>query len=137
MSKSTKYTRADKARIKVRKKAIKLIKREIDIGRQAYVVYPVIEESETQAMKAAQMANSNAGAMAPPPMMAGLPPPSQVTRFGDAGGGPAAPSLAPGVAAPLTDYGNPGDNAATFGPQKHGRIDGALAGRMGTPNLFK
>ena len=30
MSKSTKYTRADKARIKVRKKAIKLIKREID-----------------------------------------------------------------------------------------------------------
>jgi len=30
LSKSTKYTRADKARIKVRKKAIKLVKREID-----------------------------------------------------------------------------------------------------------
>jgi len=30
------------------------LKREIDAGRQAYVVYPVIEESETQAMKAAE-----------------------------------------------------------------------------------
>ncbi|MGH9674354.1 MAG: ATP-dependent DNA helicase RecG [Bryobacteraceae bacterium] len=30
------------------------VKREIDAGRQAYVVYPVIEESETTAMKAAQ-----------------------------------------------------------------------------------
>ncbi len=30
------------------------VKREIDLGRQAYVVYPVIEESETQAMKAAE-----------------------------------------------------------------------------------
>ena len=30
------------------------IKKQIDAGRQAYVVYPVIEESETQAMKAAQ-----------------------------------------------------------------------------------
>lgn len=30
------------------------IRREIDLGRQAYVVYPVIEESETAAMKAAQ-----------------------------------------------------------------------------------
>lgn len=30
------------------------IKREVDSGRQAYVVYPVIEESETNAMKAAQ-----------------------------------------------------------------------------------
>jgi ATP-dependent DNA helicase RecG len=30
------------------------VKREVDAGRQAYVVYPVIEESETQAMKAAQ-----------------------------------------------------------------------------------
>ncbi|MCC7156441.1 MAG: ATP-dependent DNA helicase RecG [Bryobacterales bacterium] len=32
------------------------VKREVDAGRQAYVVYPVIEESETQAMKAAQKA---------------------------------------------------------------------------------
>src|SRR6202035_2194160 len=30
------------------------LRREIDSGRQGYVVYPVIEESETQAMKAAQ-----------------------------------------------------------------------------------
>jgi len=30
------------------------LKRQIEAGRQAYVVYPVIEESETQAMKAAQ-----------------------------------------------------------------------------------
>lgn len=30
------------------------VRRQIDAGRQAYVVYPVIEESETQAMKAAQ-----------------------------------------------------------------------------------
>src|SRR5678815_3732081 len=30
------------------------VKKQIDEGRQAYVVYPVIEESETQAMKAAQ-----------------------------------------------------------------------------------
>ena len=30
------------------------LRRQIDAGRQAYVVYPVIEESETQAMKAAQ-----------------------------------------------------------------------------------
>jgi ATP-dependent DNA helicase RecG len=30
------------------------VKREVDAGRQAYVVYPVIEESETQAMKAAE-----------------------------------------------------------------------------------
>src|SRR5664279_3275160 len=30
------------------------LKTQIDEGRQAYVVYPVIEESETQAMKAAQ-----------------------------------------------------------------------------------
>jgi ATP-dependent DNA helicase RecG len=34
--------------------AYSAMRREIDAGRQAYVVYPVIEESETQAMKAAQ-----------------------------------------------------------------------------------
>jgi ATP-dependent DNA helicase RecG len=34
--------------------AYSAVKREIDAGRQAYVVYPVIEESEAQAMKAAQ-----------------------------------------------------------------------------------
>ncbi len=34
--------------------AYSAMRREIDSGHQAYVVYPVIEESETQAMKAAQ-----------------------------------------------------------------------------------
>ena len=34
--------------------AYSFMKQQIDLGRQAYVVYPVIEESETQAMKAAQ-----------------------------------------------------------------------------------
>ncbi len=34
--------------------AYSALKREVDNGRQGYVVYPVIEESETQAMKAAQ-----------------------------------------------------------------------------------
>ncbi|HEX4135871.1 MAG TPA: ATP-dependent DNA helicase RecG [Bryobacteraceae bacterium] len=34
--------------------AYSAVRREIDAGRQAYVVYPVIEESETQASKAAQ-----------------------------------------------------------------------------------
>jgi ATP-dependent DNA helicase RecG len=34
--------------------ALSFLKQQIDEGRQAYVVYPVIEESETQAMKAAQ-----------------------------------------------------------------------------------
>jgi ATP-dependent DNA helicase RecG len=34
--------------------AYSFLKQQIELGRQAYVVYPVIEESETQAMKAAQ-----------------------------------------------------------------------------------
>ncbi len=34
--------------------AYSFLRKQIDEGRQAYVVYPVIEESETQAMKAAQ-----------------------------------------------------------------------------------
>jgi ATP-dependent DNA helicase RecG len=34
--------------------AYSAMRREVDAGGQAYVVYPVIEESETQAMKAAQ-----------------------------------------------------------------------------------
>ena len=45
----TKHFTADQVEL-----AYSTIKREIDTGRQAYVVYPVIEESETQAMKAAQ-----------------------------------------------------------------------------------
>lgn len=39
--------------------AYSAVKREIDLGRQAYVVYPVIEESETQAMKAAQQMHAH------------------------------------------------------------------------------
>src|SRR3989454_5671211 len=35
-------------------KVYSFVKKQIDSGRQAYVVYPVIEESETQAMKAAE-----------------------------------------------------------------------------------
>ncbi len=45
----TKHYSSDQVEI-----AYSAMRREIDLGRQAYVVYPVIEESETQAMKAAQ-----------------------------------------------------------------------------------
>src|SRR6202041_408335 len=45
----TKHFTADQIEL-----AYSAVRREIDAGRQAYVVYPVIEESETQAMKAAQ-----------------------------------------------------------------------------------
>jgi ATP-dependent DNA helicase RecG len=45
----TKHLTADQVEL-----AYSAVQREIEAGRQAYVVYPVIEESETQAMKAAQ-----------------------------------------------------------------------------------
>src|SRR6266699_355688 len=45
----TKHANADRI-----EQVYSFVKRQIDEGRQAYVVYPVIEESETQAMKAAQ-----------------------------------------------------------------------------------
>ena len=45
----TKHYTADRI-----EQAYSFMKKQIDEGRQAYVVYPVIEESETQAMKAAQ-----------------------------------------------------------------------------------
>jgi ATP-dependent DNA helicase RecG len=45
----TKHATADQV-----EQVYSFMKRQIDEGRQAYVVYPVIEESETQAMKAAQ-----------------------------------------------------------------------------------
>jgi ATP-dependent DNA helicase RecG len=45
----TKHSTADHI-----EKVYSFMKAQIDEGRQAYVVYPVIEESETQAMKAAQ-----------------------------------------------------------------------------------
>jgi ATP-dependent DNA helicase RecG len=46
---ATKHYTSDQVEI-----AYSAMRREVDGGRQAYVVYPVIEESETQAMKAAQ-----------------------------------------------------------------------------------
>jgi len=45
----TKHATADRV-----EQVYSFLKRQIDEGRQAYVVYPVIEESESQAMKAAQ-----------------------------------------------------------------------------------
>jgi len=45
----TKHTTADRI-----EQVLSFLKKQIEEGRQAYVVYPVIEESETQAMKAAQ-----------------------------------------------------------------------------------
>ncbi len=45
----TKHYTADRV-----EQAYSFMKRQVDEGRQAYVVYPVIEESETQALKAAQ-----------------------------------------------------------------------------------
>ena len=45
----TKHATADRI-----EQVYSFVKRQIEEGRQAYVVYPVIEESETQAMKAAQ-----------------------------------------------------------------------------------
>jgi ATP-dependent DNA helicase RecG len=45
----TKHATADRI-----EQVYSFIRREIDAGRQAYVVYPVIEESETQAVKAAR-----------------------------------------------------------------------------------
>ncbi len=45
----TKHVEAEKV-----EQVYSFLKKQIDVGRQAYVVYPVIEESETQAMKAAQ-----------------------------------------------------------------------------------
>jgi ATP-dependent DNA helicase RecG len=45
----TKHATADRV-----EQVYSFIKRQVDEGRQAYVVYPVIEESETQAVKAAE-----------------------------------------------------------------------------------
>jgi ATP-dependent DNA helicase RecG len=45
---------------------------EIEAGRQAYVVYPVIEESETQAMKAAQQMHEHLSRVVFPGVAVGL-----------------------------------------------------------------
>ncbi len=48
------------------------LKKQIDAGRQAYVVYPVIEESETQAMKAAQKMHEHLSKVVFPDLQVGL-----------------------------------------------------------------
>jgi ATP-dependent DNA helicase RecG len=48
------------------------LKKQIDAGRQAYVVYPVIEESETQAMKAAQKMHEHLSTIVFPDLSVGL-----------------------------------------------------------------
>jgi ATP-dependent DNA helicase RecG len=48
------------------------LKKQIDAGRQAYVVYPVIEESETQAMKAAQKMHEHLSRVVFPDLSVGL-----------------------------------------------------------------
>jgi ATP-dependent DNA helicase RecG len=48
------------------------LKKQIDSGRQAYVVYPVIEESETQAMKAAQKMHLQLSTIVFPGLKVGL-----------------------------------------------------------------
>jgi len=48
------------------------LKQQIDLGRQAYVVYPVIEESETQAMKAAQKMHEHLSQIVFPETSVGL-----------------------------------------------------------------
>jgi ATP-dependent DNA helicase RecG len=48
------------------------LKKQVDLGRQAYVVYPVIEESETQAMKAAQKMHQELSTIVFPDVRVGL-----------------------------------------------------------------
>ena len=48
------------------------LKQQIGLGRQAYVVYPVIEESETQAMKAAQKMHEHLSTIVFPYLSVGL-----------------------------------------------------------------
>ncbi|HUI55373.1 MAG TPA: ATP-dependent DNA helicase RecG [Bryobacteraceae bacterium] len=52
--------------------AYSFMKSQIDEGRQAYVVYPVIEESETQAMKAAQKMHEHLSREVFPTLSVGL-----------------------------------------------------------------
>ena len=48
------------------------LKQQVDAGRQAYVVYPVIEESETQAMKAAEKMHDHLSRLVYPGLAVGL-----------------------------------------------------------------
>ncbi len=86
-----------------------------------------------QAMKMAQMAQQNAGNMAPPPMV--VPPPPNVHRFGSAQN-PGSPNLVPSNPQAPVDYGVPKDGE-TFGALNKGRVEGSLMkGGMGVPNGF-
>ncbi len=48
------------------------LKKQVDIGQQAYVVYPVIEETETQAIKAAQQMHQHLSEVVFPSLSVGL-----------------------------------------------------------------
>jgi ATP-dependent DNA helicase RecG len=63
----TKHYTADRI-----EQAYSFMKQQIDEGRQAYVVYPVIEESETQAMKAAQQMHEHLSREVFPQIAVGL-----------------------------------------------------------------
>jgi ATP-dependent DNA helicase RecG len=63
----TKHYTADRTEL-----AYSFIRKQIDEGRQAYVVYPVIEESETQAMKAAQQMHEHLSREVFPDLAVGL-----------------------------------------------------------------
>ncbi len=63
----TKHFTADQIEL-----AYSAVRREIDLGRQAYVVYPIIEESETQAMKAAQQMHEHLSREVFPDVAVGL-----------------------------------------------------------------
>jgi ATP-dependent DNA helicase RecG len=63
----TKHATADRV-----EQVYSFLKRQIDEGRQAYVVYPVIEESETQAMKAAQQMSEHLSREVFPQISVGL-----------------------------------------------------------------
>jgi ATP-dependent DNA helicase RecG len=59
----------DEARVE---QVYSFLRKQIDAGRQAYVVYPVIEESETQAMKAAQKMHEHLSKTVFPGLSVGL-----------------------------------------------------------------
>src|SRR5205085_4506741 len=63
----TKHVTADQV-----ERVYSFLKKHIDEGRQAYVVYPVIEESETQAMKAAEKMHAHLSGEVFPGITVGL-----------------------------------------------------------------
>ncbi|MGA3027821.1 MAG: ATP-dependent DNA helicase RecG [Bryobacteraceae bacterium] len=63
----TKHVNADRI-----ESVYSFLKKQVDAGRQAYVVYPVIEESETQAMKAAEKMHDHLSRVVFPTLAVGL-----------------------------------------------------------------